>query len=409
MTKYGRSPWIELGPKSRVPSYPQQRGSLETSVVVVGGGLTGCATGYAFAAAGVNTVLVEASRIGGGGTGLGTGWIAGDPGVSFVEFDRTLGRAAARHAFRSWRRAALDFSALLRRLGISSDLRVGSTATVAMNPEQAVRLSREQKMRRDAGLDAPLLNGRAVRAQLAMDGVAAIRDGASGVVNPYRACLGLAAAAAARGASIFEKSEVRKIRFTRRIVDVITAGGSIRANRVIIATGVPTPALFKSLRRHFWFRTSYMAMTDRIPAVIRKQLGRRDGIVRDLASPPHVVRWVGDDRLLVGGADLETPPDRQRDRIIPQRTGQLMYELSTLYPDISGILPQYGWDAPYARTSDGLPYIGPHRNFPHHLFAFGDSSHSVTGAYLASRALLRHHLDELEPVDRLFSFTRHGD
>ncbi|HVH26281.1 MAG TPA: FAD-dependent oxidoreductase [Vicinamibacterales bacterium] len=408
MTKYGRSPWIELAPKSRVPSYPQQRGPLETSVVVVGGGLTGCATAYAFAAAGVNAVLVEASRIGRGGTGLATGWIAGDPGVSFVEVDRSLGRAAARHAFRAWRRAALDLTALVRRLGIPCDLRAGSTATVALTPDQATRLRREQKIRRDAGLEAPLLNARAVRAELALDGVAAIREHASGVVDPYRACLGLAAAAAARGVRIFEKSEVRKISFTRRIVDVITAGGSIRANRVVVATGFPT-ALFKSLRRHFWFRTAYLAMSDRVPAVIRKQLGRRDAIVRDLASPPHVVRWVGDDRLLVGGADLETPPDRQRERIIPQRTGQLMYELSTLYPDISGILPQYGWDAPYARTSDGLPYIGPHRNFPHHLFAFGDSSHSVTGAFLASRALLRHHLDELEPVDRFFSFTRHGD
>ncbi len=85
-----------------------------------------------------------------------------------------------------------------------------------------------------------------------------------------------------------------------------------------------------------------------------------------------------------------------------------MYELSTLYPDISGMLPEYGWDDAYARTSDGLPYIGPHRNFPHHLFAFGDSSHGVTGAYLASRMLLRHHLDEIEPADRHFGFTRHG-
>ena len=57
---------------------------------------------------------------------------------------------------------------------------------------------------------------------------------------------------------------------------------------------------------------------------------------------------------------------------------------------------------------DGLPYIGPHRNFPHHLFAFGDSSRSLTGAYLASRMLLRLHLDELESADRHFSFTRHG-
>ena len=77
-----------------------------------------------------------------------------------------------------------------------------------------------------------------------------------------------------------------------------------------------------------------------------------------------------------------------------QRTGQLMYELSILYPDISGMQPAYGWSVHYARTAEGLPYIGPHRNFPHQLFAFGDSSHSVTGAYLASRILLRHHLGE---------------
>jgi glycine/D-amino acid oxidase-like deaminating enzyme len=82
----------------------------------------------------------------------------------------------------------------------------------------------------------------------------------------------------------------------------------------------------------------------------------------------------------------------------------LMYELSTLYPDISGITPEYGWDAAYARTGDGLPYIGPHRNYPHHLFAFGDSSHSATGAYLASRILLRHHLGELDDSDQVFGF-----
>ena len=83
-----------------------------------------------------------------------------------------------------------------------------------------------------------------------------------------------------------------------------------------------------------------------------------------------------------------------------------MYELSTLYPEISGIAPEYGWDAPYARTADGLPYVGPHRNFPHHLFAFADSSHSLTGSYLASRILLRHFLDEIDPADEGFGFAR---
>ena len=83
-----------------------------------------------------------------------------------------------------------------------------------------------------------------------------------------------------------------------------------------------------------------------------------------------------------------------------------MYELSTIYPDISGIQPDYGWTAAYALTAEGLPYIGPHRNYPHHLFAFGDASHSMTGAYLASRILLRQHLGETDPIDEAFSFNR---
>src|SRR5207302_1121605 len=161
----------------------------------------------------------------------------------------------------------------------------------------------------------------------------------------------------------------------RKIADVHTAGGKIRTRKVIVATGTPT-MLFKSLRRHFWFRTTYLALTAPIHARIRKQLGQRKTVVRDSADPYHVVRWLDDERL--------------KTKILGPKTGQLMYELSVLYPDISGIQPEYGWSIDYAKTAEGLPYIGPHRNFPHHLFAFGDSSHSVTGSYLASRVLLRY-------------------
>jgi glycine/D-amino acid oxidase-like deaminating enzyme len=406
MTKYGRSPWVDTFPKSRVPSYPRQRGPLSTSVVVVGAGLTGCATAYAFAANDIDVMVVEADQVGHGSTGLASGWIGGEPGVSFIEVEKAVGRGAARDAFRSWRRAALDFATLIRRLDINCAFKPQGAALVALTPDQAARLTRDLKDRRDAGVDAPMLGARVVKDEFGLDAAAAIREQAGGVLDPYRACLGLAAAAAARGAKIFERTPVRKIRFDRRKADVITAGGAIRADRVVVATGVPT-LLSKSLIRHFWFRTSYFAMTDRVPAKIRQRLGRREAVVRDWSEPPHIVRWVDDERLLVSGADALTPPVRLRDGLAVQRTGQLMYELSTLYPDISGILPAYGWDAAYARTSDGLPYIGPHRNFPHHLFAFGDSSHGITGAYLASRMLLRHYLDELEPADRHFGFTRH--
>src|SRR5439155_3086286 len=94
------------------------RGGLDTSVVVVGGGLTGCATAYAFAAAGLKVALFEAEQIGRGASGASIGWISPDPGVNFVNIERELGRRAARQVWHAWRRAALDFIALIRRLDL---------------------------------------------------------------------------------------------------------------------------------------------------------------------------------------------------------------------------------------------------------------------------------------------------
>jgi glycine/D-amino acid oxidase-like deaminating enzyme len=276
---------------------------------------------------------------------------------------------------------------------------------VGNTPDQVASLRRELKWRREGGLEGSWLTPRVIAGTtgLIAGGGIGIRDGAT--LDPYRAAIGLAAAAARRGAAVFERSLVNKITFTRRFVEVVTSDGRVRARKVVIATGAPT-GLFRSLVRHFWFRNAYYALTEPVPAKVRRTLGNQADVVRDSASPSHIIRWVDDDKLLVSGADGVEVPDRQRPKTIVQRTGQLMYELSTMYPEISGIMPAYGWHTPYGYAAGGLPYIGPHRNFPHHLFAFGDSSHGVTGAYLASRILLRYYRDEASPGDEAFAFQR---
>jgi glycine/D-amino acid oxidase-like deaminating enzyme len=403
MTKFG-SPWLEQFPKSRVPAYAKQRGATQTDVVVVGGGLAGCMTAYAFAAAGVKVMLVEADQIGRGGSGSINGWIAEEPGVTLTALQKQIGPRDAKRVWQIWRRAALDCAALLRRLDVKCQLEPSGTVTVAVTLDEIARLKSEQKARRDAGIDAPLLTPALVRNEVGLQAGAAFRAKDGATLDPYRACLGLAAAAAERGAQVFERTPVKKTTFTRKDVTVVTNSGSIRANRVVITTGVPT-LLFKALIRHFWLRTTYFALTDPIPAKLRQQMGRRAAVLRDSANPVHLVRWL-DDRLMVSGADAETVPLQQRAKTMVQRTGQLMYELSTMYPDVSGIQPAFGWAADYALTVNGLPCLGPHRNFPHHLFALGDASQSITGAYLASRVLLRQHFEEMDPIDKVFAFRR---
>ena len=405
-TTYGKPVWLDQFPKSRIPSYPRHRGPLTTDVIIIGGGLTGCATAYAFAAAGVKVALVEADRIGRASAGS-AGWLGDDPGVPFRDVEAALGVRLARHGFQAWRRSALDAAALIRRLELKCYLEPRATLQAALTADQAGTLTKEQKARRAAGLDAPLVNARAIAAEAGFAATAGLRTRDGATLDPYRATLGLAAAAAARGAKIFESTAAVRTKFRPKWVDVQTKDGSLRAQSVVIATGLPT-ALFKSLQRHVWFKSLFLALTEAVPAKIRRQLGRQTAVVRDMVSPPHLVRWVDDQRLLVAGADSGPVPARQLDKVIVQRTGQLMYELSTLYPDISGIAPAYGWATAYGHSAHHLPYIGPHRNFPRHLFAFADSSGGVTGSFLASRILLRQFLGEPEAADDAFAFTRAG-
>ena len=139
---------------------------------------------------------------------------------------------------------------------------------------------------------------------------------------------------------------------------------------------------------------------------MRRELGRRAAALRDSSSPPHFLRWLKDDRALFVGADHEPVAARALDKMLVQRSGQLMYELSTIYPAISGAMPEWSWDLTHDTTVDGLPYVGLHRNFPRHLFALGHGRHGAAVSWLAARLLLRQFQGVPDKGDELFGFSR---
>jgi glycine/D-amino acid oxidase-like deaminating enzyme len=397
--------WYDRFPDRRRPLFPRHRGPIDTQIVVIGGGLAGCACASAFAAARIPVVVLESGRLGSGATAGAVGLVREDFDVPFGAAASAHGMRAARMLWQGMRRASLDFPATLRRLNITCDLTQQDLLTVAAGRADAGRqLRREYEARRKAGFDHSWLTPARVATDAGLTSGGAIRTHGS-VLDPYRACIGLARAAADRGATVFERSEVRRIKPGRRNVEVLTAGGVIRAETVVVAASAGIADL-RPLRRHLHSRHGYGVVTDSLPAAVRRQVGNRSAALRDAATPPHFVRWLREDRALIGGADQEPVPARIRDQTLVQRTGQLMYELSLIYPPISGVQPAWSWSYAFDDTADGLPYIGPHRNFPRHLFAMGLGRHGVGAAWLAARILLRHVAGEPAKGDELFGFSR---
>ena len=366
--------------------------------------MTGCACAAAFAAAGVTVVLLEADRVGAAATAASPGLLRQDLDASFQESAARHGVRTARHVWQSFRRASLDFSAALRRAGVRADVTPQDLIFLSRDSAGARGLQREWSARREAGVEASWLNARAGAAETGIAVAGAIRTKGE-ALDPYRACVGLAGVAAAKGAQIHEHSRVRRIRAGRKSVAIATESGTVTADAVVIATGA-LPDDLRALRRHFAPVLSYAAVTEPLPAAVRRETGKRAAALRDTNVPPHLVRWLKDDRVLVSGGDRPSVAARAREKLLVPQVNELMYELTTLYPAISGLQPAWGWDVDHYGSPDGLPVIGPHRNFPRHLFALGHGRHGAGVAWLAARVLLRAYLQEPAKGDELFGFAR---
>src|SRR5262245_15704188 len=343
-TRYGESPWIAEFPRTRRPDFPRIRGEHTFDVVIVGGGLTGCATAYACAMAGLKPIVLESERVGQGSAGRSAGLLLADPGPLFRDVVQAHGLRAARRVFEIWARGASDGASLLKRLKVPRSVTPMSDVLVGFRGDDKL-LTREHEARDGAGIPSRWLPARQAKTATNVEALAAIRVPYGFAVDPYAACVAVATAASRRGATFYEKSPVRKVKFGRKSAEVQTADAVLTAGTVIITTGAAT-AEFKPLRRHFKSRESYLVLTEPVPAAVRRGLARPDTTIRDVKTPHHRIRWTPDQRIIVSGADQDETPARSRDAVLVQRTGQLMYELLMMYPAISGLRPKYGWHLP---------------------------------------------------------------
>lgn len=406
MPGYGARYWAERTAPNRRRTYSRFTGQHTADVVVIGGGVTGCTAAYGLAQAGLDVVLLEADRLASGSTAASLGAILPEPDARYRLVEDAVGRHVARTAWKEARRSALEFASVLTKLQTRCDLAPATLLINAPTSLDASTLKGEQAARRDANVSAPFLSRPAALQELGTESYGALRSSGAAVFDPVRAALGLATAAAARGARIFERSRVTRTRFTRKEAFVSLSSGTIRTKGVVVATGEPG-ALFGQLCRHVRRSSGYVVVTHRLTAPMLRETGRHAGVITEISADPHWLRWLPDGRALFAGALSRPVGARQVDQALVQRTAQLMYELSVRYPVISGLPAAWSWEVPVVSTLDGLPWIGPHRNYPFHFFAMALGWHGDGLAWAAARAAGRYFKGEHRPDDEALSFVRH--
>jgi glycine/D-amino acid oxidase-like deaminating enzyme len=413
--RLSRPLWLDRAALT-VPKFPPLGRSVTADVAIVGGGITGAAIAWRFADAGFRVTLVESARIGRGSTAASTALLMQEPDDDFGDLARRYGRARARRIWQLSRAATREFVDAIRQLNIECDLVERDSVYYALTNDAASRLEAEHRRRRQADIGGTWLTRTQLKDATGVNGAAGVRTHGNAQVDPYRCCLGFVSAAVDRGAQIFERSPVRTIRKSGDGVVVVTPRGSIRADRAVVATGYATP-YFKPLAARFRMLHTYVVATRRLRASERRRIGLGPVMVWETGWPYHYARWTPDHRLMLGGGDrTQRRSARDRRRAFLEGTTSVVEYFAKLYPSLDELwrsrsggaraVFEYAWEGLFAMTPDGLPYIGPHRRYPGHLFALGYGGNGMTFGFLASKLLLDWFRGNRSADHDLFAFSR---
>jgi glycine/D-amino acid oxidase-like deaminating enzyme len=386
-------------------TYPSLSGRHETTVAIVGGGITGALVAHAFASAGISTVVLEGGGVGRGSTAASSALLLQEPDLELAQLTELYGSRAGRRVWQLGHDSLRALVALLKRLRVRCDLTTRDAIYYARDREGAERLRRECNLRRRAGFGAEWLTPGELRHTTGIPARAAIRTRGSAQFDPYRACMGVLHSAVAAGTQVYERSKVRRIDTGRDRVRIRTDGGILDARRVVIATGYATPE-FRPLAGRFRMYRTYVLATAPIGVKQRHDLGLSDVMVWDTERPYHYARWTPDRRLLLGGGDRLVRPGPGRRRQFLAASSELREYFEALLPALTTIETASAWEGLFAMTADSLPYVGPHRRYPAHWFALGYGGNGMTFGFLAARLLLEQWQGVKSGDHRLFAFDR---
>jgi len=283
-------------------------GDLDAEVAIIGGGYTGLSAALHLARDhGVHAVVLEASAIGWGASGRNGGFcVPGGAKISLAAMASRHGEDEARRFFDLTLAAVGRVGALLADEAIAAAPQPGGELTLAHSRKALGALARERDeivalhghvrellspdALREQGLHAPVFFG-------------GLREPVGFGLHPLDYVRGLARAADRRGARIFEHSAVTAWRREGGRHRLETAGGAVRAGKVIVATGGYLPeALNPGLAGRVLPILSNIIATRPLTSAEQADQGwTSTQMVCDSRALLHYFRLLPDGRFLFGG------------------------------------------------------------------------------------------------------------
>lgn len=355
---------------------PELNGAHKADICVIGAGYTGLSAALHLAQRGYSVMVLEAHRVGFGASGRNGGQVGPGQRIEQDQIEAMFGPEVARKLWDIGLEARDLVVDLISRHDMDCRFRPGVLHADWRARDLPHAHAYAEKLARDYGYDQNEALDRAgvqeiVKAPAYQGGVL---DHGAGHVHPLRYAFGLARAAQAAGAQIFENALVVDIAQGQK-ARVQTEHGHVEADHVILAANGYLGGLVPKVAARVMPINNFIIATEPLPA---GTVLTRDVAVADSKFVINYFRQSEDGRLLFGGG--ESYGYRFPDIIRTVRKPMLQ-----VFPQLQDTRIDYAWGGTLAITMTRLPCFM--RVAPNILSASGYSGHGVALATLAGKIM----------------------
>lgn len=375
------------------PDWPVLDQPVQADVAIIGGGFTGMSAALHLSERGCRVALLEAQTPGWGASGRNGGFCClGGAKTSDAALTREFGQVAAQD-YRLSERAAVDLvGQLLDRLKIEADRHSKGETMLAHRPRDAERFKHEAEQMVRNGEPEPTLIKAADLAVYGMNGPfhGALTTPVGFALNPRKYLFGLAQAAMAQGAQLFQQSPATTLQRNGMTWRVDTPQGTVTAETVIVATNG-----YSSEDVPGWMAGRYLPSQSNVTvtrpltdAEIAAQGWFSDQMAYDTRDLLHYFRLMPDRRFLFGlrGGLMSSPAAEARARRRNRRDFEQMF---SAWRDVPS---ENQWSGLVCLSRRRVPFVGPVPGQPGLFAGFayhgnGVAMGSYSGRLLADLAL----------------------
>jgi len=372
------------------PQRPALKGEHTTDVAIVGAGFTGLTAALILAEKGFDVTVLDAHRVGFGASGRNGGQCGSGFNMDLDALEQKLGEDTTRHLWDLTMDAKAQVRDLIAKHVPEARWTPGVADGVWSQKEASDYKAYYETYSRKYDFDAVTwLDGDDFR-QIVKSPVyhGGALDMDAGHIHPLRYCLGLARAAEAAGAKIFEGSEVHDVSAEL----VRTAQGRVLAKHIILAGNGYLPNLNRRYAARVMPINSFIGATEPLSDRASDILAQ-DIAVADSKFVVNYFRLSEDNRLLFGGREnygIGFPKDIQT---------RLHERMLHLFPQLKGTPFTHVWGGTLGITYHRVPFV--ERLGPTTLAAGGFSGHGVALTSIAGRCLAEAIAGQAERFDTL--------